>query len=114
MYDDETIKAINAIRRIMNDHKGPDRPITKEQIMCELEDKGIFLEEHAFRRILKACLPGVCYGGRGYYLPRDKGEADKTLEQNNKRAVALFKANKNFMEAHPEWYGSGVQGRLFN
>ena len=116
MYDDETIKLTHRISVILSDHLGSANAITRRDLRRSLRIMfgDIETSDREMRATIKRQLPGVCYGGRGYYLPRDKGEADKTLEQNNKRAVALFKANKNFMEAHPEWYGSGVQGRLFN
>ena len=114
MTDDDQTRIINTIARIMADHVGQGEAITRKQLFRCLIGRGFDTTDREMRAMIKTHLPGVCYGSRGYYLPKDKSDADKTLEQNNKRAVALFEANKNLRKAYPEWYGSGVQGRLFN
>ena len=116
MYDDETIKLTHRISVILSDHLGSANAITRRDLRRSLRIMfgDIETSDREMRATIKRQLPGVCYGGRGYYLPRDRSDADKTIEQNRKRAVALFEANKNLRKAYPDWYGSGVQMGLFN
>ena len=114
MNDEYQTHIINTIARIMADHVGPGEAITRKQLLRCLIGRSFDTSDREMRALIKTHLPGVCYGSRGYYLPKDKSDADKTLEQNSKRAIALFEANKNLRKAYPDWYGSGVQMGLFN
>ena len=116
MYNAETTRLIYRISTILTDHRGPGNAIARRELRRALritfgDDE---TSDREMRAMIKKHLPGVCYGSRGYYLPRDKGEADKTLDQNRKRALSLFEASSNLRKAYPDWYGNEAQMELFN
>ena len=94
------------LSKLEREHRGINNAMRREDLLQYLWRYDSGMTDRIMRKLVKS-IPSICSCERGYYLPKNRYEADYAIAYLKKKIFPLWDDIKRIQDAYPEFYEHG-------